>query len=62
MFRRICDQRGIAFPTHPISTHFGSSSLIFVLLVLVVIEKLTVLSTWILLFCQVDKQACSKLF
>ena len=53
-FRYICDQRGIAFPTHPISTHFGSSSLIFVLLALVVIEKLTVLSAWILLFCQVD--------
>ena len=55
-FRCICDQRGIAFPTHPISTHFGSSSLIFVLLALVVIEKLTVLSAWI----QVDKLACSN--
>ena len=53
-FRCICDQRGIAFPTHPISTHFGSSSLIFVLLALVVIEELTVLSAWIPLFCQVD--------
>ena len=41
-FRCICDQRGIVFPTHPISTHFGSSSLVFVLLALVVIEKLMV--------------------
>ena len=61
-FRCICDQRGIVFPTHPISTHFGSSSLVFVLLALVVIEKLMVLSAWILLFCQGDKLACSKLF
>ena len=61
-FRCICDQRGIVFPTHPISTHFGSSSLVFVLLALVVIEKLMVLLAWILLFCQGDKLACSKLF
>ena len=61
-FRCICDQRGIVFPTHPISTHFGSSSLVFVLLALVVIEKLMALSAWILLFCQGDKLACSKLF
>ena len=61
-FRCICDQRGIVFPTHPISTHFGCSSLVFVLLALVVIEKLMVLSAWILLFCQGDELACSKLF